>query len=227
MIASYVGENKEFERQYLTGELEVELVPQGTLAEKLRAGGAGIPAFFTPTGNGTLVEEGGFPIRISKDKPIYSEKKEKREYDGREYILEKSYRGDFSLIKAWKADEKGNVVFKKSARNFNPDVATSGKTCIVEVEEIVPTGSLDPDQIHLPDVYVHRIVKGETYDKKIEFRTIEKGQAGSSKGGKDDKRDRLAIRAAKEINDGMYVNLGIGIPTLCANYLAPGVNITL
>lgn len=159
MIASYVGENKEFERQYLSGELEVELVPQGTLAEKLRAGGAGIPAYFTATGNGTLVEEGGFPIKICKDKPIYSEKKEKRVYDGREYILEKSIVGDFSIVKGWKADEKGNVVFRKAARNFNPDVATAGKTCIVEVEEIVPTGSLDPDQIHLPDVYVKRIVK--------------------------------------------------------------------
>lgn len=140
--------------------------------------------------------------------------------------------GDFSLIKGWKADEKGNVVFKKSARNFNPDVATAGKTCIVEVEEIVPAGSLDPDQIHLPDVYVHRIVKGESYEKRIEFRTVSKATSGKEpvggKPGKDtEKRDRLAIRAAKEIEDGMYVNLGIGIPTLCANFLAPGVNITL
>lgn len=134
------------------------------------------------------------------------------------------------MIKGWKADEKGNVVFKKSSRNFNPDVATAGKTCIVEVEEIVPTGSLDPDQIHLPDVYVHRIVKGESYEKRIEFRTVDKGSAtpAAGKPGKDnEKRDRLAIRAAKEIQDGMYVNLGIGIPTLCANFLAPGVNITL
>jgi len=135
----------------------VELVPQGTLAEKMRAGGAGIPAFFTPTGTGTLIEEGGFPIKIGKDGKstvIASEKKEKRTYDGREYILEKSIVGDFSLIKAWKADEKGNVVFRKSARNFNPDCAVAGKICIVEVEEIVPVGSIDPENVHLPDVYV-------------------------------------------------------------------------
>jgi 3-oxoacid CoA-transferase len=230
MIASYVGENKEFERQYLSGELEVELVPQGTLAEKLRAGGAGIPAFFTPTGFGTLVEQGGFPIKNSKENPILSEKKEKRVYDGREYILERSIVGDFSIIKGWKADEKGNVVFRKAARNFNPDVATAGKTCIVEVEEIVPTGSLDPDQIHLPDVYVKRIVRSENLEKRIEFRTVT-GAASPSKPGKADKdtekRDRLAKRAALEIEDGMYVKLGIGIPTLCANFLAPGVNITL
>lgn len=231
MIASYVGENKEFERQYLSGELEVELVPQGTLAEKLRAGGAGIPAFFTATGNGTLVELGGFPIKISKENPILSEKKEKRVYDDREYILERSIVGDFSIIKGWKADEKGNVVFRKAARNFNPDAATAGKICIVEVEEIVPTGSLDPDQIHLPDVYVKRIVKSQKLEKKIEFRTVDKaGGASAVKPGKDkdtEKRDRLAKRAAMEIEDGMYVNLGIGIPTLCANFLAPGVNITL
>jgi 3-oxoacid CoA-transferase len=233
MIASYVGENKEFERQYLSGELEVELVPQGTLAEKLRAGGAGIPAFFTATGNGTMVEEGGFPIKISKESPILSEKKEKRNYDGREYILERSITGDFSLIKGWKADEKGNVVFRKAARNFNPDAATAGKICIVEVEEIVPAGALDPDSIHLPDVYVKRIVKSKNLEKRIEFRTVEKGSApgkpaAAGKADKDtEKRDRLAKRAALEIEDGMYVNLGIGIPTLCSNFLAPGVNITL
>jgi 3-oxoacid CoA-transferase A subunit len=166
MISSYVGENKEFERQYLSGELEVELVPQGTLVEKMRAGGSGIPAFFTPTGNGTLVEEGGFPIKIGKEKGsilIASEKKEKREYDGREYILERAITSDYSLIKAWKVDEKGNCVFRKTARNFNPEAAQAGKICIVEAEEIVPTGSLDPDQIHLPDIYVNRIVKSSGY----------------------------------------------------------------
>ena len=233
MISSYVGENKEFERQYLSGELEVELVPQGTLAEKLRAGGAGIPAFFTATGNGTLVEQGGFPIRISKENPIYSEKKEKRVYDGREYVCERSLTGDFSIVKAWKADENGNVVFRKAARNFNPDVAVAGKICIVEAEEIVPVGSLDPDNIHIPDVYVKRIVKCENIEKRIEFRTV--SNAGSSsappKAGKTDKdaekRDRLAKRAALELEDGMYVNLGIGIPTLCSNFLKEGVTITL
>jgi 3-oxoacid CoA-transferase len=143
--------------------------------------------------------------------------------------LERSITGDFSIIKGWKADEKGNVVFKKAARNFNPDAATAGRTCIVEVEEIVPAGALDPDQIHLPDVYVNRIIRGPKYEKKIEFKTVSGGStAKPGKADKDaDKRDRLAKRAAKEIQDGMYVNLGIGIPTLCSNFLEPGVNITL
>ena len=140
--------------------------------------------------------------------------------------MERSITGDYALVKAWKADEKGNVVFRKSARNFNPDVATAGKVCIVEVEEIVPTGALDPDQIHLPDVYVKRIIRGAKYEKRIEFRTVASNSV--TKPGKDDaKRDRIVKRAAKEIEDGMYVNLGIGIPTLCANHLEPGVNITL
>lgn len=203
MISSYVGENKEFERQYLSGELELELVPQGTLAEKLRAGGAGIPAFFTPTGNGTLIEQGGFPLRFDPKDPtkalILSEKKEKRVYEDREYILERSIVGDYALVKAWKADEKGNVVFRKSARNFNPDCAVAGKICIVEVEEIVPVGSLDPDQVHLPDVYVHRIIRGENYQKRLEFRTTSDSMSGG-KPGKDDKgREKMARRAAKEI----------------------------
>ncbi|MCP2040067.1 3-oxoacid CoA-transferase subunit A [Neisseria sp. HSC-16F19] len=156
MISSYVGENKEFERQYLAGELEVELTPQGTLAEKLRAGGAGIPAFFTRTGVGTRVAEG----------------KEVREFDGHEYVLERSLTADVALVKAWKADEAGNLVFRKTARNFNPDVATAGRITIVEVEELLPTGSLDPDQIHLPGIYVHRIVVNPTPEKRIEQRTI-------------------------------------------------------
>mmetsp|Transcript_38530 Transcript_38530/g.28377 ORF Transcript_38530/g.28377 Transcript_38530/m.28377 type:complete len:176 (+) Transcript_38530:156-683(+) len=166
MVSSYVGENREFERQYLSGELELEIVPQGTLAEKMRAGGAGIPAFFTPTGYGTVVSEGGFPIKLGTDGKsvaIPSEKKEVRLYNGINCVLENSVNADFSLIKGWKADEKGNVIFRKSARNFNPDAATCGKICIVEVEEIVPAGTFDPDQIHLPDVYVQRIIKGEHY----------------------------------------------------------------
>ncbi|EGV37271.1 CoA transferase subunit A [Neisseria weaveri] len=155
MIASYVGENKEFERQFLSGELEVELTPQGTLAEKLRAGGAGIPAFFTKTGVGTQVAEG----------------KEIREFDGREYVMERSLTADIALVKAWKADKTGNLVFRKTARNFNPDVATAGKLTIVEVEELVETGELDPDHIHLPGIYVHRIVVNAEPEKRIEQRT--------------------------------------------------------
>ncbi len=161
MIASYVGENKEFERQYLAGELEVEFCPQGTLAERMRAGGAGIPGFYTKTGVGTLVAEG----------------KEVKEFGGEEYILERGIYADLSIIKAWKADESGNVIFRKTARNFNQPAATCGKVCVVEVEEIVPVGSFDPDSIHLPGVYVQRMIVGAPYDKKIEFRTVREREA--------------------------------------------------
>jgi 3-oxoacid CoA-transferase subunit A len=156
MISSYVGENKEFERQYLAGELEVEFCPQGTLAERMRAGGAGIPGFYTKTGVGTLVAQG----------------KEVKVFDGEEYILEHGIFADLSIIKAWKADESGNLVFRKTARNFNLPAATCGKICVVEVEEVVPVGSLDPDCIHLPGVYVQRMIVGAPYNKKIEFRTV-------------------------------------------------------
>lgn len=156
MISSYVGENKEFERQYLAGELEVEFCPQGTLAERMRAGGAGIPGFYTKTGVGTQVAEG----------------KEVKSFDGQEYILERGIFADLAIVKAWKADESGNLVFRKTARNFNLPAATCGKVCVVEVEEIVPVGSLDPDSIHLPGVYVQRMIVGAPYDKKIEFRTV-------------------------------------------------------
>jgi len=155
MISSYVGENKEFERQYLAGELEVEFCPQGTLAERMRAGGAGIPGFYTKTGVGTLVAEG----------------KEVKNFDGEDYILERGIRADLSIIKGWKADESGNLIFRKTARNFNQPAATSGKICVAEVEEIVPVGSLDPDSIHVPSIYVKRLVLGAPYDKKIEFMT--------------------------------------------------------
>jgi 3-oxoacid CoA-transferase subunit A len=156
MISSYVGENKEFERQYLSGELEVEFCPQGTLAERCRAGGAGIPGFYTKTGVGTLVAEG----------------KEVKTFDGEDYILERGIRADLAIIKAWKADESGNLIFRKTARNFNQPMATAGKVCVAEVEEIVAVGSLDPDAIHLAGVYVQRLVLGAPYDKKIEFRTV-------------------------------------------------------
>lgn len=156
MISSYVGENKEFERQYLAGELEVEFTPQGTLAERLRAGGAGIPGFYTKTGVGTLVAQG----------------KEVKVFGGQEYILEQGIFADLAIVKGWKADTTGNVIFRKTARNFNVPAATAGKVCVVEVEEIVEPGALDPDAIHLPGVYVQRIVLGAPYDKRIEFRTV-------------------------------------------------------
>ena len=161
MISSYVGENKEFERQFLAGELEVEFCPQGTLAERMRAGGAGIPGFYTRTGVGTQVAEG-------------KEVKQFADRDGitQNYILERGIFADLAIVKAWQADETGNLVFRKTARNFNLPAATCGKVCVVEVEEIVPTGSLDPDAIHLPGVFVNRIVLGAPYDKQIEFRTV-------------------------------------------------------
>ncbi len=156
MISSYVGENKEFERQYLAGELALEFTPQGTLAEKLRAGGAGIPAFYTRTGYCTLVAEG----------------KETRQFNGEWYVMEESLTADLALVKAWKADKAGNLLFRKTARNFNPLAAMAGEVCVVEVEEIVETGELDPDQIHLPGIYVHRIVHNPNPEKRIEKRTV-------------------------------------------------------
>ena len=156
MVSSYVGENKEFERQYLAGELALEFTPQGTLAEKLRAGGAGIPAFYTKTGYGTLVAEG----------------KETRRFNGEWYVMEESLTADLALVKAWKADKAGNLLFRKTARNFNPLAAMAGEVCIVEVEEFVETGELDPDQIHLPGIYVHRIVHNPNPEKRIEKRTV-------------------------------------------------------
>jgi 3-oxoacid CoA-transferase subunit A len=161
MISSYVGENKEFERQFLAGELEVEFCPQGTLAERMRAGGAGIPGFYTKTGVGTVVAEG----------------KELKDFDGETYVLERGIRADLSIIKGWKADDAGNLMFRKTARNFNQPAATCGKVCVAEVEEIVPVGSLDPDCVHLPSIYVKRLISGAPYDKKIEFRTVRQREA--------------------------------------------------
>ena len=164
MVASYVGENKEFERQYLSGELELEFTPQGTLAEKLRAGGAGIPAFFTRTGYGTLVAEG----------------KETRQFDGEWYVLERALTADVALVKAWQADKAGNLLFRKTARNFNPLAATAGRVCVAEVEEVVETGALDPDRIHLPGIYVQRIVHNPNPEKRIEKRTLSTSRTGSA-----------------------------------------------
>ncbi|KPN05016.1 CoA transferase subunit A [Xanthomonas arboricola] len=160
MISSYVGENKEFERQYLAGELELEFNPQGTLAERLRAGGAGIPAFYTATGYGTIVAQG----------------KETRQFDGKQYVMETALQADVALVKAWRADTAGNLVFRKTARNFNPACAMAGRVCVAEVEEIVEVGTIDPDQVHLPGIYVDRLVLNATPEKRIEQRTVREGQ---------------------------------------------------
>ena len=208
VLASYVGENKEFERQVLSGELELELVPQGTLAERLRAGGAGIPGFYTRTGFGTRLAEG----------------RETKVFDGRSYMLEPAIRADVSLVKAWKGDTNGNLVYRKTARNFNPMIATCGRVCVAEVEELVEPGGLDPDHIHTPGIYVDRIVRGARYEKRIEFRTLS-GQPALK--GEAPIRELMARRAAQELRDGYCVNLGIGIPTLVANYIPAGMNVTL
>jgi 3-oxoacid CoA-transferase len=217
MISSYVGENKEFEKQLLSGELEVELIPQGTLAERIRAGGAGIPAFFTPAGVGTEIAEG----------------KETREFDGKKYLMEAWLRADFTIIKAWKGDTAGNLIFKGTTRNFSPMMAAAGKICIAEVEELVPAGELDPNDIHVPGIYVQRIFQGKGYEKRIEQRTISLLNEDESidnrffEMGKGLTKFGIAKRISLELKNDFYVNLGIGIPTLVANYIPQNMNVVL
>jgi 3-oxoacid CoA-transferase len=207
MISTYVGENKVFEKMALAGEIEVELTPQGTFSERMRAGGAGVPAFFTPTGYGTLIAEG----------------KEVRWFDGRPHVMETALRADYAFIKAWKGDPQGNLVFRKTTRNFAPMMAMAARTTIAEVEEIVPAGALDPDCITTPGIFVQRLFQGRNYEKRIEKRTL-RGGGGSET---DPKRERIVRRAAREMKNGSYVNLGIGMPTLAANYVPRGISIVL
>ena len=208
VMASYVGENKEFERQVLAGELELELIPQGTLAERLRAGGAGIPGFYTRTAFGTKLAEG----------------KETKVFDGKEYVLEQGIKADVAIVKAWKGDKAGNLVYRMTARNFNPMIATCAATCIAEVEQLVEIGELDPNEIHTPGIYVDRIIQGTAYEKRIEFRTVAGSAATKNEAPV---RELMAQRAARELRDGYYVNLGIGIPTLVANFIPPDISVTL
>jgi 3-oxoacid CoA-transferase len=233
MISSYVGENAEFERQYLGGELEVELTPQGTLAERLRAAGAGIPAFFTPSGFGTVVQEGGSPVKYEKGTAniaIPSEAKEARVFNGRDYHMETAIHGDIGLVKAAKADTFGNLYWNGTSKNFNPECATAAKYVIAEVEEIVSVGSLKPEDIHLPGVYVHAIVHSSA-EKRIEKRTVAADATGDGETKEmtpaQKRRDLIVRRAARELQDGMNVNLGIGMPTLAGNFLPQGVTIML
>ncbi|KDN44915.1 3-oxoacid CoA-transferase [Tilletiaria anomala UBC 951] len=243
MVSSFIGSNKYFEQQFLSGQVSLQLTPQGSLVEKCRAGAFGIPAFYTPTGYGTAVQTGELPVRYEKNtdetaKPKIiemSKPKEVREFNGRGYILEESIFADVAIVHAWKADEMGNCVFRYAAGNFGPAFAKNAKLTIIEAEEIVPTGTLDPNHIHLPSIFVDRIVKA-AHEKQIEVVTLAEKQGeptASSSGGDSTKdiarhrRELIARRAAKELNNGDYVNLGVGMPTLVPSFVPDGVDIVL
>ncbi|KAJ8929037.1 hypothetical protein NQ314_018306 [Rhamnusium bicolor] len=234
MIASYVGENVEFEEQFLSGQLEVELTPQvRNFSRKNTSRWCWYSRIFTPTAYGTLVHEGGSPIKYNKDGKIEisSNQRESKLFDGQSYIMEEAITGDFALIKAWKADPVGNLVFRKSARNFNPTMAKAAKITIAEVEEIVKLGDIEPDEVHLPGIYVDRIIQGEKYEKRIEKVTVQKlsdsAESIIKKNPAAERRERIIRRVALEFTDGMYANLGIGMPMLASNYIPNNMEVFL
>jgi 3-oxoacid CoA-transferase len=232
MTSSYMGEHAEFARRFMSGELEVELVPQGTLAERLRAGGAGVPAFYTPVGAGTDISSSGIPLRYAADGSVatHSEPREVRVLNGVEVVLELAITCDFGLVHAAVADTEGNLVFHSTARNFNPLCAMAGRLTIAEAEEIVPVGSLDPDDIHLPGIFVQRVVPASPHTpKRVEKRaaTVRAPSTAGSEAERKTSRARIAARGAHELQDNMYVNLGIGIPTVVPHYLDPSVRVVL
>mmetsp|Transcript_14701 Transcript_14701/g.22276 ORF Transcript_14701/g.22276 Transcript_14701/m.22276 type:complete len:589 (+) Transcript_14701:119-1885(+) len=237
VLASYVGENKNFENMFFNGKLEVELTPQGTLAGRMHAAGAGMPAFYSPAGAGTIYSEGGLPIKYKRtddgtlEVDIESPKRETRVFDGKEFVMEEALHADISFVKAYKADTRGNLVFRGTSRNANPDAAMSGRICIAEVEHIVEAGELKPDEVHLPGIYVDYIIPATHNEKKIErLKTSHDGDedgAEKSVANIGSARLRMIKRAAKEFKNGMYVNLGIGIPTMASNYIPSGVHIEL
>ncbi|RPD66333.1 3-oxoacid CoA-transferase [Lentinus tigrinus ALCF2SS1-7] len=238
VMASYIGGNKHFESLYLNGQISLELIPQGTLVGRLHAHAAGFPAFFTPTGANTAVEEGSIPLRLKEGGikagvAIPGNKKEAREFNGRRFVLEPAITGDVAFVRAWKVDEVGNCVFRYAANNFSTTMARNAKLTIVEAENIVPVGSLSPNAIHLPGIYVDRIVKA-TAPKQIEILTLAKDTSAKDEKSADpakqaalEMRNRIAKRAAKELKDGYYVNLGIGMPTLVPEFLPPDVKVWL
>ncbi|CAG8239337.1 unnamed protein product, partial [Penicillium nalgiovense] len=229
LILSYLGNNKALEKKYLTGHIAIELCPQGTLAERLRAGGAGIPAFFTPTGVHTFIQEGKIPVRMDESGKVLESGKprETREFNGKTYLMEEALTGDVAILRAWKADEAGNCVFRYTTKAFGPIMAKAASLTIVEAENIVPVGSIDPNDVDLPGIFVDRIVPA-TDDKHIEIRKLRSGEATVAGSGKDEariQRELIGRRAAKELKPGFYVNLGVGIPTLAPSFLPKDVKV--
>ncbi|KAL1310848.1 hypothetical protein AAFC00_001082 [Neodothiora populina] len=233
MIASYVGENKLFENMYLKGEIELELTPQGTLAERCRAGGAGIPAFYTPAAVGTVVQTGELPLKHNADGSVqqYSVARDVKVFDGKAYVMEESIKADYAFIKAWKADRLGNVQFRFAAQNFNGAMARNAKMTIVEAENIVEPGDIDPVAVHVPGIYVNRVIQSTTekqIEKVVNSKTPEEMKAGAlGTGATASKRERIVKRAAKEFKNGMYANLGIGMPMLAPTFVDPSVEVQL